>query len=98
MVILQHNLAFGRALRELRKQRRYSQEVLAFESGLDRTYISSLELGQRSPTLNTMVSLSKALEVTLAHLITLTQARLDEMNDNDRTDPSAREASSTRRP
>lgn len=46
-----------------------TQEALAFTSGLDRTYISLLELGRRSPTLNTLVVLSNALGVTLTSLL-----------------------------
>ena len=37
--------AFGAALRE-HKKRHLSQEALAFEAGLDRTYISLLALGR----------------------------------------------------
>lgn len=63
-----HNKAFGKALRSLRKERGYTQETLAFESGLDRTYVSLLELGSRSPTLDTMMTLCCALNVSLSQL------------------------------
>ena len=63
--IKQHNLAFGRTLRAFRLERRLSQDSLAFDSGLDRTYISLLELGIRSPTLNTMIALCLALNISL---------------------------------
>ncbi|MGV5100261.1 helix-turn-helix domain-containing protein [Pseudomonas aeruginosa] len=56
-----HNQAFGRALRQLRKRRNMTQEILGFEAGLDRTYISVLERGERSPTLDTLVSLCDVL-------------------------------------
>lgn len=56
-----HNKAFGKALREMRKARKMTQEALAFECGLDRTYISLLELGSKSPTLDTVAVLCKAL-------------------------------------
>lgn len=52
------NRAFGKALREVRKEKSYTQETLAFECGLDRTYISLLERGINSPTLDTLVALS----------------------------------------
>ncbi|HEK1520075.1 TPA: helix-turn-helix transcriptional regulator, partial [Pseudomonas aeruginosa] len=52
MRIRKHNQAFGRALRQLRKRRNMTQEILGFEAGLDRTYISVLERGERSPTLD----------------------------------------------
>lgn len=79
--------AFGAVLRELRKQQSLSQEKLAFESGLDRTYISLLEVGQRSPSLETMLALSRALHIPLANLSSLVEARLEDSND-DRRNPS----------
>jgi len=60
-----HNKAFGEALRSLRKTRGHTQETLGFESGLDRTYVSLLELGARSPTLDTIMALCSALDVSL---------------------------------
>ncbi|EMA2595191.1 helix-turn-helix transcriptional regulator [Pseudomonas aeruginosa] len=78
-----HNQAFGKALRELRKQKRLTQEKLGFEAGLDRTYISVLELGQRSPTLDTLFSLCEVLDVSLVDLAARTQARLDDTHDRD---------------
>jgi transcriptional regulator with XRE-family HTH domain len=76
--------AFGAVLRELRKRQSLSQEKLAFESGLDRTYISLLELGQRSPSLETMLAISRALQIPLAYLSSLVEARLVESNDDRR--------------
>lgn len=60
--------AFGKVLRELRVQRGQTQETLAFESSLDRTYISLLELGKRSPTLDTILALCGALDISLSLL------------------------------
>jgi len=65
----EHNRAFGAALRRLRQSTRQTQESLAFECGLDRTYISLLELGARSPTLDTLVALSKGLGISLSELM-----------------------------
>jgi transcriptional regulator with XRE-family HTH domain len=42
---------FGEILREYRTRADLSQEKLALESGLDRTFISLLERGLRQPTL-----------------------------------------------
>lgn len=58
-----HNQALGRVLRQQRIKLGLSQQTLAMISGLDRTYISLLELGQKSPTLQTMYSLCRALNV-----------------------------------
>lgn len=55
--------AFGQALREIRISREMSQEQLAFECGFDRTYISLVERGVRSPTVRSLVQLADALKV-----------------------------------
>ena len=66
-----HNRAFGTVLARLRRSLRMSQEVLAFESDLTREFISLLERGQRSPTLDTQLALCKALSVSLDEMAAL---------------------------
>ncbi|MGH8653109.1 MAG: helix-turn-helix domain-containing protein [Gammaproteobacteria bacterium] len=61
--------AFGNALRELRHQAGYSQEGLAFESSLDRTYISLLERGLRQPSLTTIFVLADVLGIAPSKMI-----------------------------
>jgi len=70
------NEAFGKALQKLRRKRGWTQEYLSFESNLTRNYISLLERGARSPTLNTLASLSEALNVGVDELIKLTLEEL----------------------
>ncbi len=55
--------SFGEALRELRKERKLSQEALAFESGYHPTYIGQLERGQKNPSLRAIVSISSVLDI-----------------------------------
>ena len=62
---------FGYALREVRKNRNFSQETLASTSGLDRTYISMLERGIKNPTLHTVFKLSQSLDASPGFLIEL---------------------------
>ena len=71
-----HNRAFGQVLRELRKTRKVTQDSLAFSAGLDRTYISLLELGQRSPTLDTMLALCDALHISFSEFAAAIEAAL----------------------
>ena len=61
--------AFAQALRSLRLTAQLSQEELADEAGLHRTYVSQLERGLKSPSLATMVALSAALGVAPSALI-----------------------------
>ncbi|MGH0424678.1 MULTISPECIES: helix-turn-helix domain-containing protein [Bacillus] len=67
---------FGSILQEYRLNSKMSQEELAFNSGLDRTYISLLERGKRRPTINTLFALSKALDVNPSILIKELEAKL----------------------
>lgn len=59
---------FGKRVRELRKCRGMSQEVLGFEANLDRTYISGIERGVRNVSLRNIAALSEALKVSLEEL------------------------------
>ncbi|MCX5821649.1 MAG: helix-turn-helix transcriptional regulator [Deltaproteobacteria bacterium] len=61
--------AFGVVLRRLRQERGISQEGLGFESGYHRTYISLLERGQKSPSLQTIFRLANTLKIHPAELI-----------------------------
>ena len=57
---------FGNRLREIRISRGLSQEELAFEAKLDRTYLSSCERGQRNISLDNIHRLARALRVSPA--------------------------------
>lgn len=63
-----HRLAFGQRIRELRKQRGLSQEALAEKAGLHRTYVGSVERGERNISLDNIYVLSDALEVSVRSL------------------------------
>lgn len=60
---------FGIVLKNYRTDYGISQEELAGKCGLDRTYISLLERGKRSPTINTLFSIADALEQSPSVLI-----------------------------
>jgi transcriptional regulator with XRE-family HTH domain len=65
--------AFGEAIRCVRKQLGISQEELALECGLDRTYISGIERGTRNPSLTNILKIAAALQVTPDALFTRAQ-------------------------
>jgi transcriptional regulator with XRE-family HTH domain len=60
---------FGRRVRELRKRKALSQEALALEAGLDRSYVGGVERGERNISLENIVRLAKALNVRPTELL-----------------------------
>ena len=69
--------AFGMALRAERKRRGLTQEQLALEADLRRTFISSIELGEKQPSITTLFKLSNALGIRTSTLIDLTERELE---------------------
>lgn len=59
---------FGSRVRELRRQRGYTQADLGQIAGLDPTYLSGIEQGRRNPTLDWLVRLAQGLGVPLGDL------------------------------
>ncbi len=72
------NHVFGQTLRSLRTAKRITQDSLAYAAGLDRTFISLLELGQRGPSLTTMLALCRGLEISLTDMAVAIEAALEE--------------------
>lgn len=62
-------IQFGRNLRKIRERIGISQEKLAELAGLHRTYVSSVERGERNISLLNIERLAKALGVPLAKLM-----------------------------
>lgn len=57
------------AVKRLRKERQWSQEALADESGLDRTYISGLERLTKNPTITVVQRIAEALACGMGDLL-----------------------------
>jgi transcriptional regulator with XRE-family HTH domain len=57
-------------VRRVRKSRKISQEDLALEAVVDRTYVSQVERGKRNITVIVLVRLARALRTTVAALVT----------------------------
>ena len=66
---------FGKILQEERKAKKISQEKLAKLTGLDRTYISLIENGKRSPTFSTILKICSALEILPSELLSKFEKR-----------------------
>ncbi|MFO0881773.1 MAG: helix-turn-helix transcriptional regulator [Gemmataceae bacterium] len=59
---------FGSALRAVREERGLTQEQLAHQAGIHRTYLSDVERGARNISLVILDKLARALELSLAEL------------------------------
>jgi transcriptional regulator with XRE-family HTH domain len=55
-------------IRELRHAKGLSQERLAEEAGIHRTYLGGIETGRRNPSLRNLIRIARALDVTMAVL------------------------------
>ena len=60
---------FARNLRKARNVKGLSQEALAYEAGVDRTYISALERGVYSATIDMVGKLAAVLEIEPSALL-----------------------------
>lgn len=57
------HLAFGRAIREIRHELGLSQEELALQSGIQRSYMGGIERGERNPSLANILKIAQTLDV-----------------------------------
>ena len=60
---------FGARVREKRKELGLSQEVLASRAGLHRTYIGSVERGERNISLRNIFQFARALHCKASELV-----------------------------
>lgn len=63
----------GQQIRELRKSKGFSQEDFAGEVGLDRTYMGSVERGERNLAAINLIRIAKALKVEVGELFPSTK-------------------------
>ena len=61
----------GNRIRELRMEVDLSQEKLAFACNLDRTYIGSVERGERNISVINLRKISKALKIKVSALLNI---------------------------
>ncbi len=69
--------AVGALLRELRRKKGMSQELLSGLAGLDRTHYSKIKRGLRSPTVDTLFRIAAALEIPPHEIISQLEERIN---------------------
>jgi len=70
------NTAFADVLREFRKKSGLSQERLALDANLDRTFISMLERGIRQPSMKSLFAIAAVLNVPPHKIVQAVEARM----------------------
>ncbi len=63
----------GKKIRELRKEKGFSQEDFAYEVGLDRTYMGSVERGERNIAAINLIRIAKTLKIEVGALFPATK-------------------------
>jgi transcriptional regulator with XRE-family HTH domain len=61
-------VAFGDKVREIRKEKRISQEELSYKADLHRTYIGMIERAEKNLTLTNIEKIAEALDVDIKNL------------------------------
>lgn len=64
-------IEFGCRIKQLRNQKKLSQEKLSFLTGFHRTYIGMIERGERNISLSNMAVFAKVFELTISELLDL---------------------------
>ena len=62
-------VSIGRAIRELRAERGLSQEGMAYDAGVDRSYMGGIERGEHNLTVMNLHRICQSLEVTMSELL-----------------------------
>ena len=68
-------MVFAANLRLARRLRDVSQEALALDAGLSRTYVSEVERGERNVSIDNMGLLADALQIPLKDLVDPSDSR-----------------------
>jgi len=74
---------FGQRLKVLRQYRKMSQDDVSLASGIDRSYISQIETGKSSPTLDIIDKIAKALNVSPDELFIFSVAEPEKTYDGE---------------
>lgn len=69
MKLTQTQQNLGKIIQEIRLEQGLSQEDLSEKSGLHRTYIGSIERGERNISLKNLLVIAKALNIRLSDLL-----------------------------
>lgn len=64
-----YRLIFAQNMRQIRRLKEISQEELAFEAGISKTYVCEIERGSRAVSIDVMGRIADALAIPLEQLL-----------------------------
>jgi transcriptional regulator with XRE-family HTH domain len=73
------NKAVSLTIIELRKKAQLSQEELAHQAEIHRTYVSQIERGLKSPTLQVLIKIASALDVKPSEIMRHIEKELNDL-------------------
>ncbi|MBD8604849.1 helix-turn-helix transcriptional regulator [Pseudomonas sp. CFBP 8771] len=76
---LEIGVAFGRVLRQKRREAGLTQEELALEANVQRNYVSLIERGLNQPTIAVLFKLAIALNCSPSKLIFLVEKEFERL-------------------
>lgn len=65
----------GKKILEIRKRKKITQNELALLSGISQSFISDLEKGKKTPTIDTLNKLAKGLDCSIVDLIEIEEKK-----------------------
>jgi transcriptional regulator with XRE-family HTH domain len=71
-----HAIAFGEVLKDVRSEQGITQEQLGWQSGIDRKFIGALERGIKEPCLDTILKITRVLNIPLGDFMAAVEVRL----------------------
>lgn len=74
-------IKIGNNIKKIRKKQNLSQEELAFKSGLHRTYIGSVERGEKNITILNLIKIANSLNTELSIFFNLLDEEEDDTNE-----------------
>ena len=75
------NQAVARVIRNLRRKRGLSQEVVSGLAGIARTHLTMIETGTKQPNLETVWKIALALDLPLSELIRMAEDEISKQAD-----------------
>jgi len=61
-------VSLGRTIRSLRVERKISQEALAYEANIDRSYMGGIERGEHNITILNLMKIATQLDIKISEL------------------------------